>query len=554
MSIFDYRKYSPYTPVKKHVRRWPDKIIQKAPVWCSVDLRDGNQALIEPLAPTQKLEFFNLLVDIGLKEIEVGFPAASKPDFDFVRQLIEEGLIPNDVTIQVLTQAREELIAKTFEALKGANSVIIHLYNSTSVIQREQVFCKSKQEIKEIAVQGAVWVKEYAMRQPETKWQFQYSPESFTGTELEYAVEVCNAVNAVWEPTPSSPVIINLPATVEMSTPNVYADQIEWMCDHIAQRDSIIISLHTHNDRGCAIAAAELGLMAGADRIEGTLLGNGERTGNMDIVIAAMNLYSQGIDPQLNLMNIDRIIQTVESCTQLKVHPRHPYVGELVFAAFSGSHQDAINKCLAKYQQGETWRVAYLPIDPRDVGRTYQEVIRINSQSGKGGIGYVLASKYGWQLPRWMQVDFSPVVQYEAERIESEVSVEVIYALFKNNYLNINNAWKIGSFNILNDNKIVKLYITLTREQCTITIQADGQGPLEAFVRALTQQFGYHIDIVSYNEHTLGVNENSEAITYIQANINGQRYCAAGQSRDIVQASFLALLNAIAKYERIKVD
>lgn len=552
MSSFNYNKYLPYKPLKKDDRRWPDRIIQKAPIWCSVDLRDGNQALVDPMSPAQKLELFNLLVEVGFKEIEVGFPAASKPDYDFIRHLIENDLIPDDVTIQILTQAREELIAKSFESLKGARKAIIHLYNSTSTIQREQVFCKSKDEIKEIAVQGAIWVRNYALKYKETQWQFQYSPESFTGTEMDYAVEVCNAVNAIWEPTAERPTIINLPATVEMTTPNVYADQIEWVCDNIMHRENVIISLHTHNDRGCAVATAELGLLAGADRIEGTLLGNGERTGNMDIITAAMNLYSRGVDPELYLANIDHIIQTVERCTQINVHPRHPYAGELVFAAFSGSHQDAINKCLKKYQPGTAWQVAYLPIDPKDVGRTYQEVIRINSQSGKGGIGYILANEYGWQLPRWMQVDFSPIVQHEAERIEGEVSSEIIAKLFNDNYFKIENAYSIDGFNIHYENKQVKLNASLKKDNKSIDIKAEGHGPLEAFVRAITKELGYVIDIVDYNEHTLGGNESSEAMAYIQANINGQRYCGIGKSQDIVQASFQALLNAMGRYEQFQ--
>ncbi|MEQ9566999.1 MAG: 2-isopropylmalate synthase, partial [Pseudomonadales bacterium] len=376
---YDHRKYQSFTPVKKSDRRWPDVVIKKAPRWCSVDLRDGNQALIDPMTPAQKLQMFELLVDIGFKEIEIGFPSASQADFDFARKLIEENRIPDDVYVQVLTQARKELIDRTFESLKGAPRAIVHVYNSTSPVQRKKVFGKSKDEIRQIAVQGAQWVKEGAEAQPDTDWRFQYSPESFSQTELDFAVEVCDAVNAVWQPTPEKPSIINLPATVEAATPNVYADQIEWICDHINNRDSVIISLHTHNDRGCGVAAAELAQMAGADRMEGTLLGNGERTGNMDIVTAAMNLYSQGVDPELDLSNMDRIISTVETCTQIATHPRHAYAGELVFAAFSGSHQDAIRKCMAVQKDNEPWDVAYLPIDPRDLGRNYQEVIRINS-------------------------------------------------------------------------------------------------------------------------------------------------------------------------------
>jgi 2-isopropylmalate synthase len=505
------------------------------------------------MSPRQKLSLFKLLVEVGFKEIEVGFPAASKPDFDFVRQLIEQKLIPKDVSIQVLTQAREPLIARTFQALAGVHKAIVHVYNSTSTIQREQVFGMSKDEIKQLAVQGARWVKEYAARYPATQWQFQYSPESFTGTETDYAVEVCNAVNAVWQPSKEKPTIINLPTTVEMTTPNVFADQIEWVCDHIENRDSVIISLHTHNDRGCGIAAAELGLMAGADRLEGTLLGNGERTGNMDIVTVALNLYSRGVDPQLMLTDMDRVIQTVEDCTQLQVHPRHPYAGELVFAAFSGSHQDAINKCMAKYKPEDPWEVAYLPIDPKDIGRTYQEVIRINSQSGKGGVAYVLANEFGWQLPRWMQIDFSSLVQKEAERLETEVTSQTIADLFQSQYLIPQNQYSIDTFSITNNGTVDHLQATLSRGYQTIDIEAQGgNGPIDAFVQALTKTLGYKLHVVSYNEHTLGHDENAEAMAYIQCSINGQRYAGAGKSHDIVKASFQAILNAVVNFENTK--
>jgi len=398
--MFDHRKYKPFEPIAIKDRTWPDQVISKAPKWCSVDLRDGNQALIEPMSVEQKKKMFELLVAVGFKEIEVGFPAASQPDFDFVRYLIEANRIPDDVTVQVLTQARPELIQRTFESLKGAKQAILHVYNSTSVVQREKVFKTDKAGIKAIAVAGATEVKRCAELAPETDWTFEYSPESFTGTEVDYAVEVCNAVIEVWNPSPEKPAIINLPSTVEMATPNIYADQIEWFGRHINRRDSVIISLHTHNDRGCAVAAAEQAVMAGAQRVEGTLLGNGERTGNMDIVVMAMNLYSQGIDPELDLHDMDNIVSVVRECTQINVHPRQPYAGDLVFTAFSGSHQDAIKKCLDTYQEGSPWQIAYLPIDPRDLGRTYQDVIRVNSQSGKGGVAYVLANKFGFQLPR----------------------------------------------------------------------------------------------------------------------------------------------------------
>ena len=554
MSTFNHKKYRPFPPIAKPDRRWPDQVIKKAPDWCSVDLRDGNQALIEPMTPDQKLVMFELLVDVGFKQIEVGFPAASQPDFDFVRRLIEQNLVPDDVTIQVLTQAREPLIARSFEALKGARSAIMHLYNSTSTVQREQVFKKSREDIKSIAVQGARWVRDFAASQPDTEWRFQYSPESFTNTELDYALEVCDAVIDVWQPTPEHKAIINLPATVEVATPNVYADQIETLCDNISRRDSLSISLHTHNDRGCSIAAAELGVMAGADRIEGTLLGNGERTGNMDIVTMAMNIYSQGIDPELDFSDMDRIINVVERCTRLAVHPRHPYAGELVFAAFSGSHQDAINKCLAidarqraKHGADSHWQVAYLPIDPRDVGRNYQEVIRINSQSGKGGVAYVLEQDYGLILPRWMQVDFSPHVQKQAELSEGEVSSREIREIFENTYIDVTNPIRVESYQASRSQGADSLAATLVAKDCRIKIASEGKGILDAFVRAISEQLKIRLVLVDYSEHTLGDNQQSEAMAYVQLSINGQRFCGAGCSKDIVGASLRAVLNAVSR-------
>lgn len=545
MNPFDHRKYQAFPPIQLPNRRWPSQQIQQAPRWCSVDLRDGNQALIEPMNPTQKMALFKLLVEVGFKEIEVGFPAASQTDFDFVRQIIEQDLIPEDVTIQVLTQARQELIQRSFEALKGARQAIMHLYNSTSTVQREQVFAKSKDEIKAIAVQGARWVQQYADQQTETDWTFEYSPESFTGTELEYAVEVCDAVNQVWRPTREKPVIINLPATVEVATPNVYADQIEWMGDHIQYRDAVIISLHTHNDRGCGVAAAELGVMAGADRVEGTLLGNGERTGNMDIVTMAMNLYSQGIDPALDLSNMDKIIQIVTECTQLPVHPRHPYAGELVFTAFSGSHQDAIKKCLQRYTPNDCWQVAYLPIDPADLGRSYQEVIRINSQSGKGGIAYILEQDYGLQMPRWLQVDFSQHVQHYAESESAEVSPATIYSIFEQSYIERKEPVQLAGYQISRQQEQDQLSATLHINDQATLISGNGQGVLDAFTSALNHQLGHNMVLVDYSEHTLGDNERSEAIAYIQLNINNQRYCGVGKSKDIIEASLQAVLSAV---------
>ena len=547
MKQFNHRKYTKMVTVDKADRRWPDKVIEVSPAWCSVDLRDGNQALIEPMTPAQKLQMFEMLVEVGFKQIEVGFPSASQTDFDFVRKLITENRVPDDVTIQVLTQARQGLIERTYESLQGAKKAIVHVYNSTSTVQREQVFKLSKQEIKQIAIDGATWVKDGAAKQPETQWQFQYSPESFTGTEIEYAVEVCNAVIDVWQPTPDNKIILNLPATVEVATPNIYADQIEWFCDHIQQRDSIIVSLHTHNDRGCGVAASELGVLAGADRVEGTLLGNGERTGNMDIVTMAMNLYSRGVDPLLDFSRMDRVINVVEKCTQLKVHPRHPYAGELVFAAFSGSHQDAINKCLAIYDEGQTWQVAYLPIDPRDLGRNYQEVIRINSQSGKGGVAYVLEQEQSIKMPRWLQVDFSPIVQREAESTEAEVSAEQIHELFKATYLQANKSMHLNGYQVKRQDGVDTMEAVLVESGVEHSITGHGRGVLEAFVEAMSKHTGTPFVIIDYNEHTLGKDEGSEAMAYVQISIDQQRVCGAGQSRDILGATLNALLNAVAR-------
>jgi 2-isopropylmalate synthase len=545
MSRFDHSKYPAFQPVRMAGRRWPDRVLDKAPHWCSVDLRDGNQALIEPMTGRQKSQLWDQLVKIGFKEIEVGFPSASSHDFDFVRELIESDRIPDDVTIQVLTQARPELIERTFEALKGVRRAILHVYNSTSTVQREQVFGLERQGIIDIAVSGAELVKTCADRYPETEWVFEYSPESFTGTELDFAVEVCDAVTAVWQPTPEHPCIINLPATVEMSTPNIYADQIEWFCDRVERRDSLLISLHTHNDRGCAVAAAELGVLAGADRVEGTLMGNGERTGNMDIVTMAMNLYSQGVDPELDFSQMDEIIQTVKECTHLPVHPRHPYAGELVFTAFSGSHQDAIKKCLARREGREVWEVAYLPIDPADIGRSYQEVIRINSQSGKGGIAYVLERDYGLELPRWLQIDFSSSVQAFAEERESEVEPSSILALFEQTYLSEDRQWRLGDYQVSRVDGVDKLQVELLNKGGSHKLAGSGSGVVAAFVDAVAGFIGKQIVLVEYSEHALSQSADAEAICYIQLNIDGDRYCGVGRSHDIVQASLDGILGAI---------
>jgi len=529
-------------------RRWPDELIREAPQWCSVDLRDGNQALIEPMSVAQKAALFELLLKVGFKQIEVGFPAASQQDYDFVRLLIEEGRIPDDVTIQVLTQAREALINRTFESLRGVPRAIVHVYNSTSTIQREQVFKLDRQGIIDIAVQGAQWVKTCAERQPSTQWQFQYSPESFTGTELDFAVEVCDAVTNVWQPTPEQPVILNLPSTVEMSTPNIYADQVEYVSQHLQRRDSIVISLHTHNDRGCAVAAAELGVMAGARRVEGTLLGNGERTGNMDIVTMAMNLYSQGIDPKLDLSDMDGIIRCVEACTRISVHPRHPYAGELVFTAFSGSHQDAIKKCLANYQEKAPWQVAYLPIDPRDLGRSYQEVIRINSQSGKGGIAYVLENDYGLQLPRWLQIEFSRVVQGFAESTEGEVTPDIIWQLFQQTYIDRIQPCQMDSYS-LSRKRFEKVAATILRDGEVVNIEAEGNGVLESFIKALERGMGISVDVTAYSEHSMGAGVEEQAASYVQVNCNGERAIGVAIHKDIISAMFNAVLVAINRCE-----
>ena len=545
--MFDHTKYKPFQPIDIKDRTWPDKVISEAPSWCSVDLRDGNQALIEPMSVTQKKKMFELLVEVGFKEIEVGFPAASQPDFDFVRSLIEEGRVPEDVTIQVLTQARPELIQRSFESLKGARKAIMHVYNSTSVVQREKVFKTDKAGIIDIAVTGAEEVKRCAELAPETDWIFQYSPESFTGTEVDFAVEVCDAVNAVWQPTPDRPSIINLPSTVEMATPNIYADQIEWFCRNIKHRDSVIVSLHTHNDRSCAVGAAELAVMAGAQRVEGTLLGNGERTGNMDIVIMAMNLYSQGIDPKLDLHDMDRIVSVVRACTQIDVHPRQAYSGDLVFTAFSGSHQDAIKKCLDIYEEGAPWEIAYLPIDPRDIGRTYQDVIRVNSQSGKGGVAYVLANKFGFELPRWLQIEFSRVVQRVTEQSGQEIHPDEIWELFNQHYLNNEKMLSLEDFTIEKHEGRETFNAKLDYFGRELALSGEGDGILDAFVVALKQAIQIDFEIMEYGEHALGQGADAEAVTYIQLKCEGGRYTGVAISKDIISSSLNAFMGAASQ-------
>lgn len=545
MSDYTHSKYAAFPAVPITNRSWPDRVATSAPTWCSVDLRDGNQALIEPMTPDQKMRLYELLLAVGFKEIEVGFPAASSHDYEFVRRLIDEDLIPADVTIQVLTQARDELIKKTFESLRGARRAIVHVYNSTSTVQREQVFGMDRAGITAIAVHGAETVKRCAEQQPETDWVFEYSPESFTGTELDFAVEICNAVTAVWAPTPDRQVIINLPATVEMATPNVYADQIEWFCGEVERRDCLQISLHTHNDRGCAVAAAELGVLAGANRIEGTLMGNGERTGNMDIITMAMNLYSQGVDPQLDFSDMDRICRTFTECTRIPVHPRHPYAGDLVFTAFSGSHQDAIRKCLAQRDDEQPWGVAYLPIDPADLGRSYQEVIRINSQSGKGGVAYVLDRDYGLQLPRWLQLEFSPRVQKYAESTEAEVTPEAIWQLFEQSYLHDEGEYALDGYQLSRKDGCDKLEVELQAGEARVTARGEGSGVVEAFIDAIQQESGRTIALVEYSEHALSQAAEAQAVTYIQLKVDGERYAGVAISHDIVTASLKAILAGV---------
>ena len=545
---FDHSKYAPYHPIDLPYRSWPDKRLEAAPKWCSVDLRDGNQALIEPRTVEQKHKLFSKLLEVGFKEIEIGFPAASQPDFDFCRELIEGNLIPEDVTVQVLTQARPELIARSFEALRGAKRAIVHVYNSTSTVQREQVFQLDKAGIKDIAIKGANWVAEHAEQQSETDWVFQYSPESFTGTEPEFAVEVCNAVIDTWKDRTQNPIIINLPATVEMNTPNVYADQIEWMCRKLNHRDRIEVSLHTHNDRGCGVAAAELGVLAGADRVEGTLLGNGERTGNMDVVTMAMNLYSRGIDPKLNFEDMDGVVATVQECTNLPVHPRHPWAGDLVFTAFSGSHQDAIRKCMQQYQEGELWEVAYLPIDPKDIGRDYQAVIRVNSQSGKGGVAWMLEQNYGVSLPRWMQIELSREVQQAAENSASELSADEIWQLFESRFLKCDEPWQMEGFELKSDGEedVLQAHLRKGAQVCSTT--GRGSGAMESFINSLYKKLGIQLEILDYSEHATEQGAESQAIAFVHLNCDGQRQVAAAMHRDIVSASLNAVLHGLNRH------
>ncbi len=551
MKPFDHNKYRPAPAIRVANRQWPNRTLEQAPIWASVDLRDGNQALLEPMNVSQKRRMWALLVKLGFREIEVGFPSASQHDYDFVRWLIEEEQIPEEVTVQVLVQARQHLIERTFEALRGARRAIVHVYNSTSTVQRERVFGMDRAGIKAIAVEGAEMVKREAAKFPETAWQFQYSPESFSNTEMDYAVEVVDAVTAVWQPTPQKPCIINLPATVESATPNVFADQVEWFCNHVNRRDSIIVSLHTHNDRGTAVAAAELGVLAGADRIEGTLMGNGERTGNMDIVTMAMNLYSQGIDPGLDLSNPDEIIQTYTQCTGLPVHPRHPWVGELVYTAFSGSHQDAIRKCLVRQGEGEHWQVAYLPIDPADLGRDYQAVIRVNSQSGKGGVAFVLERDYGLSLPRWMQVELAQLVQQESERRSGEVDSETIHRIFVENFIATVDSPRLNGYRLDRSGSVDTVEARIVEGNVESVVHGTGEGALSAFIDAWQKHSGQSVVVVDYAEHAIGAGNDAEAAAYVQLNIDGRRISGAAFDHDTVSASLMAVIAALNRAARL---
>ncbi len=537
-----------FFPVKNPTRKWLDKTyIEKPPIWCSVDLRDGNQSLIVPMSLEQKLDFFKLLVELGFKEIEVGFPAASETEYTFLRTLIENDMIPDDVTVQVLTQSREHIIRKTFEALKGCKNAIVHLYNSTSLAQREQVFKKSKEEILKIAVDGAILFENIA-KEMGINYRYEYSPESFTGTEPEYALEVCNAVLDVWKPTPDRKAIINLPVTVELSSPHVYADQVEYMCDNLKYRDSVVVSLHPHNDRGCAVADSELGILAGADRIEGTLFGNGERTGNVDIVTLAMNMYAQGIDPQLDFSNMPNIVSVYERNTGMTVYDRQPYAGKLVFAAFSGSHQDAIAKGMQYRDDNncDTWTVPYLPIDPGDVGRQYEtDVIRINSQSGKGGIGYLLEHQFGYDLPKKMREDVGYTVKSISDHAHAELSPDEVLKAFTDNYININTPIKLIDYHFFRSESI-KVMLTVEMNGETKEVIANGNGRLDAVSNAVRDSLGVSFSELTYEEHALTIGSSSQAISYVGITLdNGKLVWGAGVNDDIIAASINALFSAI---------
>ena len=545
-------KYRPFPAVDLPDRRWPAQVIDHAPLWCSVDLRDGNQALVEPMGADRKRRMFELLVRLGFKEIEVGFPAASETDFMFVRELIEQRLVPDDVTIQVLTQARPELIERSFEAIRGTRRAIMHLYNSTSTLQRRVVFGLDKPGIVDIAITGARVIRQLSGAMPESEIIYQYSPESFTGTELDFAVEICEAVMDVWRPTPEKKTILNLPATVEMATPNLYADQIEWFGRNIRDRECITLSVHPHNDRGTAVAATELAVMAGAERVEGTLFGNGERTGNVDIVTLALNLFSQGVDPGLVITDIDEIVRTVEHCNQLPVHPRHPYAGELVYTAFSGSHQDAIKKgfdALAK-RNDALWEVPYLPVDPKDLGRSYEAVIRVNSQSGKGGVAYVLKTDYGLDLPRGLQIEFSKRVQEVADRTGKELTSADIWSLFEETYLH-KDAVQLVDYSLFPEPRAPerrRISAIVLVDGVKRQIEGVGNGPIAAFVDALRRECDIAVTLVDYREHAIGAGADAQATAYVQIRDSGESTLyGVGIDGNIVTASLKAVASAATR-------
>ena len=548
------KKYKPFEPIPLKGRHWPNKVIKAAPRWCSVDLRDGNQALIEPMGHERKKRMFKLLCDLGFKEIEVGFPAASETDFEFVRWLIEEKQIPSDVTIQVLTQARDHIIERTFESLVGASQAIVHFYNSTSTLQRKVVFDQDKSGIKKIATDGAKLLKKLALGQSATKWAFEYSPESFTGTELDYAVDVCDAVVNILKDASSEKIIINLPATVEMATPNVYGDQIEWMNENLENRDSICLSLHPHNDRGTAVAASEFGLMAGADRVEGTLFGNGERTGNVDIVTIALNLLTQGIDPELDFSDINSVIREVEYCNQLPVHPRHPYAGDLVFTAFSGSHQDAIKKGLSALEKSNQpeWEVPYLPIDPADLGRSYEAVVRINSQSGKGGVSFILEKDHGVSLPRRLQINLSQKVQKVADDTGKEVMSRDIWKVFEENYISVSGRLKLINYALSSTedssgNTSDQIEISLEDKNNKVSLNGIGGGPIEAFVSSINNYFSTSITVSDYHQQSVTSGADAKAAAFIELTMDGKNEWGAGIDGNTTKASFQAIVSGLNK-------
>ncbi|WP_347329827.1 2-isopropylmalate synthase [Marinimicrobium locisalis] len=541
------QKYRRFEPIQLPDRQWPNKVLNKAPIWMSTDLRDGNQALIDPMNVDTKMKMFKALVAIGFKEIEVGFPSASDTDFNFVRRLIEENHIPDDVTIEVLTQARQDLIQRTVESLKGARRAILHMYNPVAPAFRRIVYKTDKAGVKEIAERGTRWVKEMTEAQPETEWVYQYSPEVFSSTEVEFAKEVCDAVSAIWQPTPERKIIFNLPATVEMSTPNTYADQIEWMHRNLNNRESIILSVHPHNDRGTAVAAAELAVMAGADRVEGCLFGNGERTGNVDLVTLAMNLYSQGVDPKLDFTDIDQVRQLSEECTQLPVHPRHPYAGELVFTAFSGSHQDAIKKGFAVQDPEGIWEVPYLPIDPADLNRSYDAVVRVNSQSGKGGVSFLLQQQAGYELPRRLQIEFSGAVQKISDASSKEINSGDIYKLFEQEYLQVTTPYGYVSSRVSDgEDGVVNTLILGKYQGSEVELTGSGNGPIDAAAKALGEHAGQAITVVDYHEHGLGAGSDVAAVCYVEVKVGEHKpVFGVGQDKNIVAAAIKALINGV---------